>query len=70
MPVRLNIAADSLATNYSIQHGTLCVEVPKMEINCAQLCTTKGVITSHYSKKIRNAVSTKDLCGHVKEKRG
>eukprot|EP00957_Ditylum_brightwellii_P175936 13396963-Ditylum_brightwellii.AAC.1 len=70
MPARLNIAASSLATNYSIQHSTQCIEVPRMEINCAQLCTTTGVITSHYSKMIRDIVTTKDLCKHIKEKRG
>eukprot|EP00957_Ditylum_brightwellii_P074996 5699633-Ditylum_brightwellii.AAC.1 len=70
MPARLNVAGDSLATNYSIQHGTPCVEVPRMEINCVQLCTTKGVITSHYSKKIRDIVTTKVLFDHIKEKRG
>eukprot|EP00957_Ditylum_brightwellii_P181965 13863225-Ditylum_brightwellii.AAC.1 len=70
MPARLNVAADSLATNYIIQHGTPRVEVPRMEINCAQLCTMTGVITSHYSKKIRDIVTAKDLCDHIKEKRG
>eukprot|EP00957_Ditylum_brightwellii_P185958 14157276-Ditylum_brightwellii.AAC.1 len=71
MPARLNIAADSLATNYSIQHSTQqCVEVPRMEINYVQLCTTNGLITSHSSKKIRDIVTTKDLCKHIKEKRG
>eukprot|EP00957_Ditylum_brightwellii_P176900 13474943-Ditylum_brightwellii.AAC.1 len=40
MPARLNVAANSLATNYSIQHCTQCVEVPRMEINYVQLCTT------------------------------
>eukprot|EP00957_Ditylum_brightwellii_P002169 166654-Ditylum_brightwellii.AAC.1 len=70
MPARLNVAADSLATYYSIQHGTQCVEVPRMEINCVQLCTMNRVITSHYSKKVRDIVATKDLCNHIKEKRG
>eukprot|EP00957_Ditylum_brightwellii_P187334 14267928-Ditylum_brightwellii.AAC.1 len=70
MPARLNVAADSLAINYSIQHGNLCVKVPRVEIKCAQLCTTKGVITSHYSKKIRDIVTTKDLHDLIKEKRG
>eukprot|EP00957_Ditylum_brightwellii_P064886 4922437-Ditylum_brightwellii.AAC.1 len=41
-----------------------------MEINCVQLCTTTGVIPSHYSKKIRDIVTTKDLRDHIKEKRG
>eukprot|EP00957_Ditylum_brightwellii_P046156 3502225-Ditylum_brightwellii.AAC.1 len=70
MPARLNVAADTLAINYIIQHSTPCVEVPRMEINCVQLCTMKGVITSHYSKKIRDIVTTKGLCDHIKEKRG
>eukprot|EP00957_Ditylum_brightwellii_P048802 3702442-Ditylum_brightwellii.AAC.1 len=70
MPARLNVAADSLATNYSRQHGTLCVEVPRMEINCVQLYTTKGDITSHYSKKIRGIVTEKDLHDQIKEKMG
>eukprot|EP00957_Ditylum_brightwellii_P087809 6687096-Ditylum_brightwellii.AAC.2 len=70
MPARLNVAADPLATNYSIQHGIPCKEVPRMDINCAQLCTKNGVISSHYSKKIRDIVTTKDLRDHIKEKRG
>eukprot|EP00957_Ditylum_brightwellii_P039045 2950927-Ditylum_brightwellii.AAC.1 len=70
MSARLNVAADNLATTYSIQHSTQCVEVPRMEINFLQLCTTNGVITSHYSKKIRDIVATKDLHNHIKEKRG
>eukprot|EP00957_Ditylum_brightwellii_P065333 4955442-Ditylum_brightwellii.AAC.1 len=54
MPARLNIAADNLATNYIIQHGTPCMKVPRMKIKCVQLCTMTGAITSHYSKKIRD----------------
>eukprot|EP00957_Ditylum_brightwellii_P211763 15366575-Ditylum_brightwellii.AAC.1 len=37
MPARFNVTTDFLATNYSIQHSIQCVEVPRMEINCAQL---------------------------------
>eukprot|EP00957_Ditylum_brightwellii_P203919 15336766-Ditylum_brightwellii.AAC.1 len=70
MPARLNVAVDCLATNYSIQHGIPYVEVQRMEINCVQLCTANGVISSRYSKKIRNIVTTKDLQNHIKEKRG
>eukprot|EP00957_Ditylum_brightwellii_P003047 232873-Ditylum_brightwellii.AAC.1 len=70
MPARLNVAADCLATNYSIQHSIPCGEVPRMKINCAQLCTNNGVISSHYSKKIRDIVTRKDLQDHIKEKRG
>eukprot|EP00957_Ditylum_brightwellii_P137757 10502193-Ditylum_brightwellii.AAC.1 len=69
MPARLNVVADSLATNYSIQHGTPRVEVPRMDINCVQLCTMKEVITSHYSKRIRDIVTTKDLHDYIKEKK-
>eukprot|EP00957_Ditylum_brightwellii_P186296 14183111-Ditylum_brightwellii.AAC.1 len=70
MPARLNNAADCLATNYSIQHGILCLDVPRMAINCVQLCTKNGVISSHYYKKTRDIATTKDLRDHIKEKRG
>ena len=60
-PARLNAAVDCLATNYSIQHGIPCIEVPRMEINCAQLCPKDVVIFSHYSKKVRDIITTKDL---------
>eukprot|EP00957_Ditylum_brightwellii_P035394 2684201-Ditylum_brightwellii.AAC.1 len=61
MQARLNIAAACLAANYSIQHNIQCIAVPRVEINCVQLCTKNGVISSHYSKKIRDIVTTKDL---------
>eukprot|EP00957_Ditylum_brightwellii_P127354 9710683-Ditylum_brightwellii.AAC.1 len=70
MPARLNVTVDSLATNYSIQRSTLCMDVPRIEIDCAKLHTMTGVITSHYSKKIGDIATTKDLCDHIKEKRG
>eukprot|EP00957_Ditylum_brightwellii_P065911 4998523-Ditylum_brightwellii.AAC.1 len=54
LPTRLNVAADHLVSSYSIQHGALCLEVPRMAINCTQLCTKKGLISSHYYKKIRD----------------
>eukprot|EP00957_Ditylum_brightwellii_P055287 4190335-Ditylum_brightwellii.AAC.1 len=47
LPARLNVAADHLATSYSIQHGVFCVEVPRMLINYTQLYTKSGVISSH-----------------------
>eukprot|EP00957_Ditylum_brightwellii_P163150 12422800-Ditylum_brightwellii.AAC.1 len=70
LPAILNEAADHLASNYSIQHGVPCLEVPRMAINCTQLCTKNGVISSHYYKKIRDLATTQDLRDHIKEKQG
>eukprot|EP00957_Ditylum_brightwellii_P141195 10757257-Ditylum_brightwellii.AAC.1 len=61
MSARFNVATDCLATNYSIQHSIKCITVPRMEISCVQLCTNNGVISSHYSREIRDIVTTKDL---------
>eukprot|EP00957_Ditylum_brightwellii_P122685 9356467-Ditylum_brightwellii.AAC.1 len=52
LPARLNAATDFLATNYSLQHGISCLEVPRLAITCVQLCTKNGVISSHYYNKV------------------
>eukprot|EP00957_Ditylum_brightwellii_P153488 11681292-Ditylum_brightwellii.AAC.1 len=70
MPARLNVTADCFATNYSIQHVIPCLEVPRMAINCVQLCTKNGVISSYYYKKIRCIATTKDLRDQIKAKWG
>eukprot|EP00957_Ditylum_brightwellii_P212257 15367141-Ditylum_brightwellii.AAC.1 len=70
LPARLDVTDDHLASSYSIQHGISCLEVPRMTIKCAQLCTKNGVISSHYHKKIRDLATTQDLSDYIKEKRG
>eukprot|EP00957_Ditylum_brightwellii_P210113 15364588-Ditylum_brightwellii.AAC.1 len=61
LPARLNVAANCLATSYSMQHGVSCLEVSRMPINCTQLCTKNGVISSHYYKEIRDLATMQDL---------
>eukprot|EP00957_Ditylum_brightwellii_P188950 14383796-Ditylum_brightwellii.AAC.1 len=61
LPAWLHVVANCLATSYSIQHGVSCLEVPRMSINCAQLCTKSGVVSSHYYKKIRDLATMQDL---------
>eukprot|EP00957_Ditylum_brightwellii_P174486 13285412-Ditylum_brightwellii.AAC.1 len=56
---RLNVAADQLATCYSLQQGIPYMEVPRMALNCAQLCTKSGVISSHYYKKIQDILCSR-----------
>eukprot|EP00957_Ditylum_brightwellii_P055776 4226752-Ditylum_brightwellii.AAC.1 len=41
-----------------------------MAINCAQLCTKNGVISSHYYKKIRDLATMQDIRDYIKEKQG
>eukprot|EP00957_Ditylum_brightwellii_P048757 3699212-Ditylum_brightwellii.AAC.1 len=49
-PAKLNVAADCFATQYCLQHGQVSPSVPRVEINSAQLLTTDGMISSHYTK--------------------
>eukprot|EP00957_Ditylum_brightwellii_P191037 14545857-Ditylum_brightwellii.AAC.1 len=39
-----------------------------MSINCTQLCTKSGVISSHYYKKIRDLAAMQDLRDYIIEK--
>eukprot|EP00957_Ditylum_brightwellii_P018919 1422610-Ditylum_brightwellii.AAC.1 len=41
-----------------------------MSINCLQLCTKSGVITSYYYKKIRDLATKQDLRAYNIEKHG
>eukprot|EP00957_Ditylum_brightwellii_P022382 1688509-Ditylum_brightwellii.AAC.1 len=68
--VRINVAADHLVTSYSIQHGVSCLELPRMSINCTQLCTKSGAISSHYYKKIWDLAPTQDLQDYIIAKHG
>eukprot|EP00957_Ditylum_brightwellii_P208255 15356499-Ditylum_brightwellii.AAC.1 len=69
-PARLNVAADCLATSYSIQHGVPCLEAPRIYINCTQLYTKSCVISSHYCKKIRDLATIQDLQDYIIAKYG
>ena len=62
---RLNVAADHPANWYRIQQGVPCTQLPRIALNCVQLCTKSGVITSHYYKKIVDLATDKDLHDHT-----
>eukprot|EP00957_Ditylum_brightwellii_P037442 2832358-Ditylum_brightwellii.AAC.1 len=68
LPAQLNIAADNLATKYRIQYDQPLPLVPQVAVNSVQLCTTDSVISSHYSKRIQDYVTTPALKQYLKTK--